>query len=70
LISPLAVRLRRPSRLGAPGFARGGPRLWIGAGLVGFFVLIALLAPLLAPHDPIEQDLFVDPITAGLDAGR
>jgi ABC-type dipeptide/oligopeptide/nickel transport system permease subunit len=39
------------------GFARGGPRLWIGLGLVGFFVLIALLAPLLAPHDPIEQDL-------------
>jgi ABC-type dipeptide/oligopeptide/nickel transport system permease subunit len=45
-----------PSRWRA-GFARGGPRLWIGAGLVGFFVLIALLAPLLAPHDPIEQDL-------------
>jgi ABC-type dipeptide/oligopeptide/nickel transport system permease subunit len=39
------------------GFARGGPRLWIGVSLVGFFVLIALLAPLLAPHDPIEQDL-------------
>jgi ABC-type dipeptide/oligopeptide/nickel transport system permease subunit len=48
--------IERPSRWRA-GFARGGPRLWIGAGLVGFFVLIALLAPLLAPHDPIEQDL-------------
>jgi ABC-type dipeptide/oligopeptide/nickel transport system permease subunit len=48
--------IERPSRWLA-GFARGGPRLWIGAGLVGFFVLIALLAPLLAPHDPIEQDL-------------
>jgi ABC-type dipeptide/oligopeptide/nickel transport system permease subunit len=46
----------QPSRWVA-GFARGGPRLWIGAGLVGFFVLIALFAPLLAPHDPIEQDL-------------
>jgi ABC-type dipeptide/oligopeptide/nickel transport system permease subunit len=45
-----------PSRWQA-GFARGGPRLWVGVGLVGFFVLIALLAPLLAPHDPIEQDL-------------
>jgi peptide/nickel transport system permease protein len=48
--------IERPSRWLA-GFARGGPRLWIGVSLVGFFVLIALLAPLLAPHDPIEQDL-------------
>jgi ABC-type dipeptide/oligopeptide/nickel transport system permease subunit len=48
--------IAQPSRWQA-GFARGGPRLWVGAGLVGFFVLIALLAPLLAPHDPIEQDL-------------
>jgi ABC-type dipeptide/oligopeptide/nickel transport system permease subunit len=48
--------IEQPSRWLA-GFTRGGPRLWIGAGLVGFFVLIALLAQLLAPHDPIEQDL-------------
>ena len=47
---------QRPSRWLA-GFARGGQRLWLGSALVGFFVLIALLAPLLAPHDPIEQDL-------------
>jgi ABC-type dipeptide/oligopeptide/nickel transport system permease subunit len=48
--------VEQPSRWLA-GFTRGGPRLWVGVGLVGFFVLIALLAPLLAPHDPIEQDL-------------
>ena len=36
---------------------RGGPRLWIGAALVGMLVLIALLAPWIAPHDPLEQDL-------------
>jgi peptide/nickel transport system permease protein len=48
--------IERPSRWLA-GFARGGQRLWIGIALVGFFVVIALLAPLLAPHDPIEQDL-------------
>jgi len=36
---------------------RGGPRLWIGAGLVGMLVLVALLAPWIAPHDPLEQDL-------------
>jgi ABC-type dipeptide/oligopeptide/nickel transport system permease subunit len=37
--------------------ARGGPRLWWGGALVGILFLVALLAPLLAPHDPIEQDL-------------
>jgi ABC-type dipeptide/oligopeptide/nickel transport system permease subunit len=36
---------------------RGGPKLWIGATLVGVLVLVALLAPLIAPHNPIEQDL-------------
>ena len=52
----VSAPIERPSRWQA-GFVRGGPRLWVGVGLVGFFVLIALLAPLLAPHDPIEQDL-------------
>ena len=48
--------VERPSRWLA-GFARGGQRLWLGSGLVVLLFLIALLAPLLAPHDPIEQDL-------------
>ncbi|MGO4127176.1 ABC transporter permease [Inquilinus sp. YAF38] len=30
--------------------------LWWGAGIVGFFVLTALLAPVIAPYDPIAQD--------------
>jgi peptide/nickel transport system permease protein len=46
----------RPSRWIA-GWKRGGPKLWIGATLVGVLVLVALLAPLIAPHNPIEQDL-------------
>jgi ABC-type dipeptide/oligopeptide/nickel transport system permease subunit len=37
--------------------ARGGLRLWVGGALVALLFLVALLAPLLAPHDPIEQDL-------------
>jgi ABC-type dipeptide/oligopeptide/nickel transport system permease subunit len=37
--------------------ARGGLRLWVGGALVSLLFLVALLAPLLAPHDPIEQDL-------------
>jgi ABC-type dipeptide/oligopeptide/nickel transport system permease subunit len=45
-----------PSRWIA-GLKRGGARLWIGAALVGVLVLVALLAPWIAPHDPIEQDL-------------
>jgi len=36
---------------------RGGARLWLGAALVGVLALVALLAPLIAPHDPLEQDL-------------
>ena len=39
------------------GLKRGGPRLWLGATLVGVLVLTALLAPWIVPHDPIEQDL-------------
>jgi dipeptide transport system permease protein len=50
--APVDGSLRRETLLW-----RGGPRLWVGGALVGFLFLIALLAPLLAPHDPIEQDL-------------
>jgi ABC-type dipeptide/oligopeptide/nickel transport system permease subunit len=46
----------RPSRLIA-ALKRGGPRLWIGATLTATLVLAALLAPMLALHDPLEQDL-------------
>jgi dipeptide transport system permease protein len=48
--------IERPSRWPA-ALARGGQRLWVGGALVGLLFLVALLAPLLAPHDPIEQDL-------------
>lgn len=45
-----------PSRLIA-GLKRGGARLWVGVALVTMLLLVALFAPLLAPHDPLEQDL-------------
>src|SRR4051812_46546766 len=48
----------RRSRLLA-ALERGGPRLWAGGALVSTLLLVALLAPLIAPHDPIEQDLLV-----------
>jgi peptide/nickel transport system permease protein len=44
----------------APSLARrmgGNPSLVIGLGLVGIVVVMALAAPLLAPHDPYAQDL-------------
>ena len=46
-----------PSSRWIAGLKRGGPRLWVGAALVSVLVLTALLAPLIAPHDPLEQDL-------------
>jgi len=45
-----------PSRFLA-GLRRGGARLWVGAALVAILMLVALFAPVLAPHDPLEQDL-------------
>src|ERR1700749_4082782 len=47
---------QRPPRWQA-GFGRGGQMRWLGSALVCLFFLVALSAPLLAPHDPIEQDL-------------
>jgi len=52
----LASPAARPSRLLA-GLKRGGARLWVGAALVTLLVLAALFAAVLAPHDPLEQDL-------------
>ncbi|MBR0858092.1 ABC transporter permease [Bradyrhizobium liaoningense] len=46
----------RQSRLLA-AFRRGGTRLWVGAAVAAVLVLVAVLAPVLAPHDPLEQDL-------------
>ncbi|KMO37632.1 peptide ABC transporter permease [Methylobacterium tarhaniae] len=46
--SPAAIALRR-------GLSHGG--FLIGAGIVGFIVLVALAAPLIAPHDPYAQDV-------------
>ncbi len=52
----VSASIEGPSRW-LTSLARGGPRLWFGGVLVGILFLVALLAPLLAPHDPIEQDL-------------
>ncbi len=46
--APVAMDRRAQARRGAALARRA---------LVGVLVLVALLAPLIAPHDPIEQDL-------------
>jgi peptide/nickel transport system permease protein len=52
----IGMKSERASRRMA-ALRRGGPRLWVGGALVGALVLVAIFAPLIAPHDPIEQDL-------------
>ena len=37
---------------------RAGARLWLSAGWLVLLVLVAVLAPWIAPRDPLEQDLF------------
>ncbi len=38
---------------------RAGLRLWLAGGWLGLLALAALLAPVLAPQDPLAQDLFL-----------
>ncbi len=33
------------------------PSAWIGAAMIGFYVLLGIVGPLLAPYDPTHQDL-------------
>jgi ABC-type dipeptide/oligopeptide/nickel transport system permease subunit len=51
-----SVAAQQPSRW-AIALRRGGARLWLGGAIVAALILVALLAPWIAPHDPIEQDL-------------
>jgi peptide/nickel transport system permease protein len=39
-----------------PEVGRLPRKVWVGAGIVGAYVLIALLAPVLAPYDPNAQE--------------
>ncbi|HEY0912928.1 MAG TPA: ABC transporter permease [Bradyrhizobium sp.] len=50
------VAVQQPSRW-TMAIKRGGARLWVGSAIVVSLILVALFAPWIAPHDPIEQDL-------------
>jgi peptide/nickel transport system permease protein len=39
-----------------PEVGRLPRKVWVGAGIVGAFVLVAILAPVLAPYDPLAQE--------------
>lgn len=37
--------------------SRGGAFAWVGLALLAAIVLVAILAPVIAPHDPLTQDI-------------
>jgi len=48
---------------------RAGLRLWLSAGWLGALGAAALLAPWIAPHDPLAQDLFLGRMPPFWEAG-
>ncbi|WP_054309380.1 ABC transporter permease [Mesorhizobium sp. 1M-11] len=48
---------------------RSGARLWLSAAWLTVFVLAALLAPLISPHDPLAQDLMLGRLPPAWIAG-
>jgi peptide/nickel transport system permease protein len=54
--SPLAARFQRVATGPLPELRQLPRKVWVGAGIVAAFVLVALFAPLLAPYDPLAQD--------------
>ncbi len=46
-------------RTGALAAAARNPRVWFGGTVAALLLLAAIFAPLLAPHDPLQQDLML-----------
>jgi ABC-type dipeptide/oligopeptide/nickel transport system permease subunit len=45
-------------------------RIWLGGGFIVLLAVLAIFAPLLAPFDPLEQDLLLATAAPGQEAGR
>ncbi|BAM90353.1 dipeptide transporter [Bradyrhizobium oligotrophicum S58] len=54
-IEVASVAVAQPSRLWV-AFSRN-PLFWLGALLLAVIIMVAVLAPLIAPHDPLEQNI-------------
>ncbi|MGJ4922755.1 MULTISPECIES: ABC transporter permease [unclassified Bradyrhizobium] len=50
-----SVAVSQPSRLWL-AFSRN-PLFWLGALLLALIIVVAVLAPVIAPHDPLEQNI-------------
>jgi len=48
---------------------RAGARLWLSAGWLTLLVLVAIFAPLIAPQDPLMQDLMLGRLPPFWEAG-
>ncbi|QYZ71966.1 ABC transporter permease [Neotabrizicola shimadae] len=48
---------------------RAGARLWLSAGWLTLLVLVAVFAPLIAPQDPLMQDLMLGRLPPFWEAG-
>lgn len=46
------------------------PRIWLAGGFLLLLVAIALLAPVISPFDPLEQDLIAAAAAPGQEPGR
>lgn len=58
----------RPTRLGGLSFVRDHPRLVPAAAFVAFLFLVALVAPIVAPHDPLAvnpDNPYLPPLSPG-----
>src|SRR5437764_993421 len=65
----VASTAARAPRLRRVGVVRGGTRLAVGGVLVAVLLLTALLSPIIAPHDPLEQDLLSSQLPPAWMAG-
>ena len=54
-IGVASVAVSQPSRLWL-AFSRN-PLFWLGALLLAIIIVVAVFAPLIAPHDPLEQNI-------------
>ena len=66
----VAIEAGRPRRYAALAACLGEPKALIGGGFILALCAMALAAPWLAPHDPLEQDIVLGATAPGAEAGH